>query len=216
MHHHYTGSRLLLLLLGCLSLTAVHAQPVQLSEVEFVLQSEGLPTIVENFDAMPIGIPASPLQLANGLFVGSPQIMESAWCLFSPCMAVGLSPQARFEQLPEGASFWSARLLHASTGNVLEVSVIGNSGTQTFVLPPGFFVPEGIFVGFHDPLGLREVRFDQIAGSVNYSFDDVTVAGAAGPAPMSIPVGSPVALALLALLLVLSTWHQMRHRRGEV
>jgi hypothetical protein len=165
-----------LTLVGALQLSSAVAQPIQLSEPEYQQQTQGLHKIVENFDAMPIGTPASPLQLANGRFFGQPQIIDFAWCLFSPCLAVGLTTEAEFADFPAGTRFWSGRMIHASDGNVVDVTVVGQGGTQVFRLPTGSFVPNGIFVGFHDPQGLQSIRFELVVAAVNYSFDDVETA----------------------------------------
>jgi hypothetical protein len=192
-----------LALIGVLTSGVTQAQPVQLTESQFQQQTAGLTSIIENFDAMPLGTPASPLQLANGKFYGEPQIMNGLWCLLSPCLTVGLTVPPEFTDFPAGTSFWSGRIIYASSGDVLEATIVGGSGTQSFVLPSTGFVTGGTFTGFHDPAGLHSVSFRLIQGQTNYSFDDVSVAiRPNSPETHGVPAQSLFAKLSMSLMLL--------------
>ena len=204
-----------LALVSTLTLNVAQAQPMQLTETQFQQQTNGLPSIVENFDALPLGTPASPLQLANGKFYGEPQIMDGLWCLLSPCLTVGLTVPPEFTDFPAGTAFWSGRIIYASNGDALEATVVGNGGTQTFVLPSGGFVIGGTFVGFHDPEGLQSVSYRLIQGSTNYSFDDVDVALQSSlQAAHGVPAQSLIAKLTMSLMLLAAGTLAIGQRRS--
>lgn len=195
--------KLAIALLGAMNITVAIAQPVQLTEVEFEQRIAGLPSVTETFNALPLGVLPSPLQLSNGSFVGTPQIMTGLWCVLSACLTVGLSADGEFTQFPANTAFWSGRVIVAAAGNVIEARVVGNSGTQSFVQPPMAWNQAGVFLGFHDPRGLRSVSFRVVQGGVNYSIDDVRIATQAGPpAASAVPANSVASTMTLGILLL--------------
>jgi hypothetical protein len=170
---------------------------VQLSETEFTSHTVGLPLLVETFDAFADGSHPSPLTIANGSFLGEPSI-GAPWCINSKCLSIGFNGGA-FQGFPAGTAFWSSRVIPASSGDTIAVSVVGNGGTQEFILPAIDWSPEGTFVGFHDPQGIQSVSFRLVSGNVNYSLDDVTTAGVVAAQANAVPGLSLPGLLILAL-----------------
>lgn len=190
---------LAVVLLGCsLAMSRAIAQPVQVSESEFTVLAADMARITEDFERFPIGAIASPLQLRNGIFTGTPSI-AAPWCIPSRCLTVGLAP-GTFSAFPNGTVLWSTRLIPvASTGDYI-VDVVGRSGTQRFSLTDVPFSIDGSFVGFHDPLGLLQVTFSLPTApfGANYSLDNVVVA-IANERPVGVPSLSTGGVLLLAL-----------------
>ncbi len=170
--------RLLIALFGLVFVSSVSAEPAQLTEVQFTAQTAGLSTIIETFDDFPTGSPGSPFTIANGTYTGSPQISFGAWCILSQCMNTNFV-DGNFDGFPKGTTFWSTKIIYASSGDIVQVTVTGNSGVLQFNLPEGIWVSGGVFVGFSDPTGLTSITFSRLVeeGS-NYAFDDVTTAAA--------------------------------------
>lgn len=198
-----SSMKFVVLVFGLVAATAAAALPVTVTEAEFSAQTQGLQVVVENFDNRPVGPLTSPVTLTNGIFEGDPSILNQFWCFASPCLTVGVVG-GRFHSFPAGTTHWSGRVLPASDGNVLELTVTGNSGSQVFTLPPMNFVPGGVFVGFHDPSGLRSVEFRLLGTAfLNFSYDNVTTAASAqGATALSVDALSSTGLAGLVTLLL--------------
>lgn len=188
-----------------------NAQPVQLSEAEFTSQTAGLPSVVETFDAFADGGHPSPLTIANGSFLGEPSI-GAPWCINSKCLSIGFHGGA-FQGFPVGTAFWSSRVIPASSGDTIAVSVVGNGGTQEFILPPIDWSPEGTFVGFHDPQGIQSISFRLVSGIANYSLDDVTTAAVAAARANAVPGLSFPGMLLLVLTVLAAALPDVLRRR---
>ncbi len=150
--------------------------PLQLTQAQFTAQTANLPFIVATFDSFPTGVAVSPLRIVTGTYTGMPSILFGLWCINSNCLDASLQ-NGVFNNFEPGSTYWSARIIYASSGQLLRVTVVGNSGTNTFDLPPGMFVAGGTFFGFHDPAGLQSVTFTRQATGSAYSFDNVMTAG---------------------------------------
>ena len=203
--------RFMIVLYGLTFTGTVSATPTQLTEAQFAAQITGLPTIVETFDGFPLGFPDSPFTIANGTYSGSPQISFGGWCILSQCMDANFA-DGIFNGFPAGTKFWSTRIIYASDGDILRVTVTGNSGVLQVDLPPEGWVPAGVFVGFSDSAGLDSIVFQLIQGQVNYSFDNVTTAGAHSVAPpvISVPTLSGWGMILLVTLMALGVYRTLR------
>lgn len=180
------------------------AQPVQVSEAEFDTLAAGKPRIVEDFNRFPSGNPSSPIALLNAQFSGSPSL-GAPWCLSSQCLTLNLQTGV-FGSLPAGTELWSARLFPAgSSSNVYDFDVVGGGGTQRFTLTNVDLNPQGTFIGFQDPQGVRQVTVSLRTGGLglNYSLDDVTTVTGA-PAQHSVPAGSRTGFLLLGGLLLVT------------
>ena len=197
--------RFMIVLYGLTCIGSASATPTQLTEAQFTAQITGLPTIVETFDGFPLGFPDSPFAIANGVYIGNPKISFGGWCALSQCMDSNFT-DGIFNVFPTGTKFWSTRIIYASDGDILRVTVTGDSGVLQVELPPAGWVPGGVFVGFSDSAGLKSIVFQLVQGQVNYSFDDVTTAGVSSVTPpvVSVPTLSGWGMVLLATLIALS------------
>ena len=162
--------RFIIAILGLTFISSVLAAPVQLTETQFTDQTTGFPTIVETFEGFPLGPQTSPFTIANGTYTGSPSIFFDAWCFVSQCMNSNIA-DGTFDGLPTGTTFWGVKILPASSGDVLQVTVTGNSGVLQIEIPEE---GEMFFLGFSDPTGLNSIDFHLVQGFTNYAFDDVT------------------------------------------
>ena len=120
-----------------------------------------------------------------------------------------------FNVFPTGTKFWSTRIIYASDGDILRVTVTGDSGVLQVELPPTRWVPEGVFVGFSDSAGLKSIVFQLVQGQTNYSFDDVTTAGVSSVMPpvVSVPTLSGWGMVLLAKLMALGVTGRFSSRK---
>ena len=186
------------LAIGVISASAL-AAPIQLTQAQFSAQTAGLTTTVETFSGFPLLTPlGSPLALANGSYSSaSPAVNALVGFCGQPCLSSGEVDDLRtFFAFPAGTTFWGAAVdmvFDFPISDTIRIEAVGNGGT----LPLDVIGPQNAFFGFHDPLGLLFVSFENVTvpppgfGIANYSFDDVTTAQ-----PQQV-VPEPSALALL-------------------
>jgi hypothetical protein len=199
--------------------SAVSAQPVPVIESQFITETATLPRIVESFDRFASGSYPAPLILTNGTYSApSPHIGFGAWCPLSNCLdeARSLWEARTFAALPAGTTYWGGRVLYASVGQVVNVTVVGKSGILQLDLPPSprDFNASGYFFGFHDPAGLVSVSFREAAGP-NYSFDDIVTAGPLASPAAEVPTLDGWALAALGVMLALASPATLRRGLGR-
>jgi len=195
------------------------AQPVQITEAQFTAMIAGVPATIETFEGMGLGAYPSPVALANGTYeAANPTVEQGAWCGTGHCLGENTSiygPRT-FSGFRAGTAQWGVRVLYASVGQVLHVTVIGNGGRLETDLAPSPPVSDltGQFVGFADVKGLVSVTFSEPATITNYSFDNVVTASAIPEKTIpanGIPALDPAALLALALALAgLATWSVAR------
>lgn len=195
---------LAVVLMGCsFAMPRAIGAPMQVNESEFTALAAGMTSVSEDFERFPDGSAASPLQLRNGVYTGTPSFGSPPWCYLSRCLTVGFT-SGTFSGFPGGSVLWSTRLISAVGGpRTYNVDVVGRSGSQRFTLTITSPVGTGAFVGFHDPLGLLQVTFSLPTApfGTNYSLDNVVVA-VANEGPANVPTLSLEAALLLVLLLL--------------
>jgi hypothetical protein len=203
-----TAFRLAAFAFALASAGSVSALPVSINESDFNADIGALQSRIETFDALSVGPLVSPVTLTNGIFEGDPSILNQFWCFASPCLTVGVVG-GMFHGFPAGTTHWSGRIIVAGGNptNVLELTVIGNSGTQVFTLPGMGYVQGGVFVGFRDPSGLRSIDFRLVSDArSNFSFDNVITAGRGEGPPLRVDTLSGPGLAVLGLLMLTLGW----------
>jgi hypothetical protein len=185
-------------LLACVF--AAQAIPLVLTASEFGAQTAGLARTVEDLEGLPNPAPSSPVVLANGSYTSSsPRVMalvdfcgDSDQCLLDAY----IDRPRTFNALPSGTTFWATDLHLVNPNDVLDITVVGGSGTLNLTQ-----TPVGSFLAFHDQLGLSSISFRNVSvdGSGTYSFDNITTASGTIGAPSSLPLVS-LGLACLACL----------------
>ncbi|MEO7433241.1 MAG: hypothetical protein ABIV12_14295 [Dokdonella sp.] len=193
-------------LLGLACVRTSSAAPVQITERQYTHGYSNEHALIETFDALAQGVQPSPLQIVNGVYVGTGSIDLAPWCDIggsNACLDTQISDGV-FEQFPLATTTWSARL-YISGQETVHITVSGESGTlQTDVTSDG--APNGgTFVAFYDADGLESVSFHITEGGFNYAFDDVTTAvssplGTGEETALPAPTLSNGSLSLLALL----------------
>lgn len=186
------------LAIGAISAPAL-AAPILLTQAQFAAQTAGLVTTIETFSGFPLLTPlGSPVALANGSYSSSsPVVSDLVEFCGQPCLGSGSVADLRtFFAFPAGTTFWGATVdmvFNFPINDTIHIEAVGNGGT----LPLDVIGPQNAFFGFHDPLGLVSVSFQNVTvvspgfGISNYSFDDVVTAQ-----PQQV-VPEPSALALL-------------------
>lgn len=193
-------------LLGLACFQTSSAAPVQITEGQYTHGYSNEHVLIETFDALSQGVQPSPLQIANGVYVGTGSIDSAPWCDVegsNACLDTQIS-DGIFEQFPLATTTWSARL-YFSGPETVHITISGHSGTlQTDVTSDG--APGGgTFMGFYDADGLESVSFHIAEGGFNYAFDDVTTAvssprGSSDVTAFPAPTLSNGSVSLLALL----------------
>jgi hypothetical protein len=84
-----------------------------------------------------------------------------------------------FSEFPEGTTLWSTRVCFMNPEDVLEVSVVGGSGTLTFTAAADTLES---FLGFEDAAGLSSVTIRNVGADgrrpSSYFYDEITTARA--------------------------------------
>lgn len=176
-----------------------HATPTRLDATDFAAAISGPPTQVEDFEGFAVTNYSSPFTFANGTYstsLGDAQISSfDLICGTSAdqCMTNTNEMDVKtIDGLPAGTVYWGASMSYVFPSNDFEVVVTGGSGTLT-VTEAG-----PAFLGFHDPLGITSVTFENVAeGSTgNFSWDDVTTTQIPEPSTLGLVA---MGLAFLAL-----------------
>jgi hypothetical protein len=174
--------------LACLllPLSPARASITSLTEVEFLdLAPEGF-LYTDTLETYVGGQYEQPLELVNGQFrvdFGSP-VIESLYRgadLTNVLSGTSIIGGRTFTLFPDSTVAWATDLTLQSVGlgpQEFEVTVVGNSGTATFLFEKNDFNP--YFASFYDPSGLISVEFNNLGFTIdegtqfsNYDFDDI-------------------------------------------
>jgi hypothetical protein len=195
----------------------VHGIPL-LEEPDFENQISGYSTQVENFESFSLGFKeGSVFTFLNGTYTdlagGAVIEDDPQFCGSFPdqCLTNQIIPTGKkIDGLPASTTFFSVHMNYIRASDPFEVIVTGGSGVSTFN------ETGRLFFGFHDPLGLTSVFFENLGqylgpelgiGFGNFSFDDVTTA----QKPSSVPEPPTSVLLMIGLLGLLVT----RRLRGK-
>ncbi|MCF7816631.1 MAG: PEP-CTERM sorting domain-containing protein [Kiritimatiellales bacterium] len=191
---------------------AAHATPIMLDKPQFLTATNGLATVIEDFEAFDVGLigtpfpPAPTITLANASYTSiQPQIR-----LDSP----NNPTKTLFENGPD---LESGRVFHSflpnttlfgtdlndidSNSGILDINVVGVSGTANF---QASFATLDSFFGVSDPLGLISVSFIN-RGVWAWGLDNVITASA-------IPEPTTVSLLGLGAMVAIISKRQRRKR----
>jgi MYXO-CTERM domain-containing protein len=192
-------------LFGVLACIHASAAPSLLDASSYAVAIAPLTSVVENFETFQQGYKSSPLQLANSSF-HSPNPYVGYIGLFPTQAVIDQGGNAiSFSDFLAGTTVFGANLAGTVASDLLEVTMVGRSGTSTFRSRIDAY--RG-FVGVEDAQGLISVGFKDLGSgplSGNYGFDNVTVGVAAIPEP------PPAALASLGLLMLGLLCRRRRH-----
>lgn len=176
------------------------AAPVLLNAADFNTAIAPLSAVVEDFEGFASGSKPSPFTLANSTFTSDVATVYPANTYITPTSqtlgnnAPDPTTGRVFSGFAAGTVLFGLELPLFAASDVLDITVVGLSGTVTFQQTLGSF---GGFIGVQDTQGLSSVTFRNIGSGFSvsqYLFDNVTTG-----ATTAVPEPSSLALIGLAL-----------------